>query len=131
VPGAELPIAPASLAAVHEHVAALFDGAQVPDDDRYRFTTAVAEVAANIIEHSSSGTSFSIVLDLDRERIEATFEDDAEEVDPTVLDRPMPEDFAERGRGMAILRGAVDEVRYERLGDRNRWTLIRWLRSAP
>ena len=130
MPAADLPAVAASLDAVHERLDALFADGEVPDDDRFRFSTAVAEVAANIVEHSRAGTTFSVALDLDAERIEATFEDDAEAVDATVLDRPMPDDQAERGRGMAILRGAVHEVRYERVGERNRWTLVRWLRSG-
>lgn len=117
---------PDALEQVHALLDQLFASiADLEDTDRFLFATAVAEVAANIVEHGG-GTRFVLTL-RGGERLDARFEDDGAAIDPDVLFRSLPADDAMRGRGMAIVRAAVDEVRYERDGDLNRWTLVRGL----
>ena len=100
--------------------------ASVPDRDRMAFVTAVAEVAANIVEHASRGepVRLRLVLHVLEDRLEAHFEDRGRPYEPP----PTPEhedELAETGRGLAMVRALVDEVEYERDGPVNRWVVVR------
>ena len=69
---------PESLEQVHELLAALWADDAMPALDRMHFETAVAEVAANIVEHATRGTAVTLVLRVSGwpDRVEARFEDD-------------------------------------------------------
>ncbi|MCW2582911.1 MAG: hypothetical protein JWQ53_1701 [Klenkia sp.] len=129
---------PESLEQVHELLAALWADDAMPTLDRMHFDTAVAEVAANIVEHATRGQDVTLVLRVSGwpDRVEARFEDDGAEAhvdlaaaampgsgDPDDLDAVLA--LAEDGRGLALARAAVDELVYEREGSTNRWFLVR------
>lgn len=129
---------PESLDRVHELLAELWTDDDLPAADRVQFETAVAEVAANIVEHAAEGRDVTLVLRVSRwpDRVEARFEDDgaAADVDLAAATMPAagdPDDLdavlalAEDGRGLALARAAVDELVYEREGSTNRWLLVR------
>ena len=115
-----------SLDAVHDlldHAWAV--DADVSVRDRMAFATAVAEVAANIVEHASRGepVRMRVVLHVRDDRIEAHFEDRGRPYEPPP---PGPEDeLADSGRGLGMVRQLVDLVAYERDGPLNRWVLSR------
>ena len=44
---------------------------------------------------------------------------------PSTPRAALPDASAESGRGLALVGMVVDELRYEREGDRNRWTVRR------
>jgi anti-sigma regulatory factor (Ser/Thr protein kinase) len=120
--------APECLDRVHDLLTRLWaDASEVSGDDRIRFETAVAEVAANIVEHAGDGA----VVELDLEvcayadRVEALFCDTGAAAEVDVEGASLPGDMAESGRGLAIARAAVDEVVYERDGEVNRWRVTR------
>ncbi|MGY1705230.1 ATP-binding protein [Geodermatophilus sp. SYSU D00697] len=118
---------PELLEPVHALLARLWaDEPDVGTRDRIRFETAVAEVAANIAEHAvaAGAARVSLRLSSSPQRLRAVFEDDGAPVDPSALERPAPAGGAERGRGLSLVRAAVDEVRYERQGPINRWVLV-------
>ena len=98
--------------------------------DRIAFETAVAELAANIVEHAAAGRPVVLRLELraDAVQAEAAFEDEGRpfEGDPAGSE---PDDEAEHGRGLALASSLVDEVTYRRDGPLNRWTLVRRLRG--
>ena len=116
------------LDAIHDLVDRLWQAEPgVTDTDQMMFTTAVLEVANNIVSHNRSrpGVSISLGLTADPTALRAEFCDDGS---PAVVDlenTALPEDFAESGRGLALARMALDELGYERTKDVNRWRLAR------
>lgn len=106
-------------------------GATPRHDTRMQFDLAVIEIAANICEHAAheGGVTLELELTLYPDRVEARFDDDA---GPAALPptSEMPPQAAESGRGLAIVRRIVDELRYERLGERhNHWFLRKQLQQ--
>ena len=118
-------VGPGFLGPVHDLLTRLWaDEPDVGQQDRVRFETAVAEVAANIAEHGATGGTGQVTLQLSSgaDCLVAVFEDDG---DPPVLapDAGMPGEDAERGRGLPLARASVDAVEYQRDGIANRWVL--------
>lgn len=93
--------------------------------DRMTFQTAVAEVAANIVEHGARGepVRLRLVVHVRPDRLEAHFDDRGQEY-VEGASRPVGED-EESGRGLAMARAMVDAVLYERDGPVNRWHIYR------
>jgi serine/threonine-protein kinase RsbW len=128
------PADPRCLDHIHELLARLWEKApDVTGRDRALFATAVGEVAANIIKHGHGAgrTNLSVILRVDGTRIEAVFSDDGVPVDLDPAGPSLPGDLAESGRGLALVRAAVDLVTYERAGTLNRWHLVRRRNSPP
>lgn len=99
----------------------------VSAEDRMALELALVELASNVIEHGAAGTGVSCTLRLDvgADAVEANLVDDGVPVpvDPSVA--RLPDALAESGRGLALVQMVVDDLRYERVGDRNRWTVRR------
>ena len=116
---------PELLEPVHDLLARLWaDEPGVDERDRIRFEIAVAEVAANIAEHSAGAGAARVSLQLSSspDRIQAVFEDDGAPVEARPEQPPAGD--AERGRGLLLARAAVDRFSYERDGATNRWVLV-------
>ena len=104
------------------------DQTDVAEVDRMMFTTAVLEVANNIISHG--GARFcSLVLQGDQLQLEASFCDDGDAVDVDLEAAVVSDDLAESGRGLALVRMAVDELSYRYQDGCSRWHLVR--RRSP
>ncbi len=119
------PAGPEALGPVHELLARLWDAEPgVGEATRLRFETAVAEIAANIAEHAAAAGAEVLELRVRGlpDRLEAVFEDDGGPVAPGP--GGWPPDDAERGRGLELVRAAVDDLSYERDGGRNRWVVV-------
>jgi sigma-B regulation protein RsbU (phosphoserine phosphatase) len=92
--------------------------------------TAVAELAANQIEHAYAGTPGRIQgrLSISHDRLEADLFDSGSEYvgfQPTEFDSRDP---PLRGYGLKLIRSLVDDCAYRRLdGSRNHWHLVRYL----
>jgi serine/threonine-protein kinase RsbW len=124
----ETTASPSSLDEVHALFARLW--ADVPDVspmDRNAFETAVAEVAANVIEYAGTGDTvvMRLLLRALEDRVEAYLEDLGHPYDDQGAARSAVDDSAERGRGLFIARALTDELTYERDGSLNRWFLRR------
>lgn len=93
--------------------------------DRMCFTTALAEVAANIVEHAAREATVPVRLVVQSSETELTalFEDHGAPYE----DAPTgsAEDLAESGRGLEMARALTDELEYEREGPVNRWLVVR------
>ena len=105
------------LEAVHRTMAKFWDGFDPPLDERWRmlFEIAVAEVAANILEHALP-PQITLTLRAVNGSVSADFLDTGAGWGGQREPRGVVEDLAERGRGLTIAQVAVDEVAYERLG---------------
>jgi serine/threonine-protein kinase RsbW len=114
---------------VHAALARLWDAApEVPDLDRLRFETAVIEIATNVVRHTvpvgDGPVRASVLLRADPARLEAELTDDGAPV-RVDLDPAPVDDFAESGRGIALVLRAVDSLSLAREGGRNTWRLAR------
>lgn len=107
-------------------VGEMFAVEEIDDSDRMQFEIAVAEIGANIIEHAGRGRPISLTLQLTLfpDRLEAVFLDDGAPARVDLRSVELPDALAERGRGLAIALAALDELRYHRRSDTNRWTLV-------
>lgn len=92
--------------------------------------TALIEVAGNAVEHGTppGGLHYRFDLEVSSDGLRGAFTDDGDPVD--VPDHTAyPDDvLAESGRGLALARAALTELRYERQGDLNAWFLTRLTR---
>ncbi|NGP04195.1 ATP-binding protein [Rhodococcus sp. 14C212] len=121
-----------TLTGVHALIEEMMSAGRVEDADRFQFEIAVAEIAANIVEHAGDGDPVTMRLELRlcSDRIEACFHDDGRPARVDLETVRMPGDMAERGRGLAIALAALDELSYRRRDATNRWILVRQ-RSDP
>lgn len=119
---------PSCLDAVHDLFADLWAGTpDVAAADRMAFETAVAEVAANIVEHAArrEGVTLRLVLQAGADKVSAHLEDGGYPYEPDAVEPSSDEDLPERGRGLSIARALTDDLVYERDGAFNRWYLAR------
>ncbi|MGN6087866.1 MAG: ATP-binding protein [Actinomycetales bacterium] len=119
---------PAAVERVHDAVAGAARACPSAAD-AMAFETAVMEVIGNLVEHAV-GAAFTLEVRVGPESLEAVVEDDGEPplLPPGGLDAiPV---WAESGRGLGIARAALDELRLERRGDRNRWVMRREVRAS-
>jgi serine/threonine-protein kinase RsbW len=103
---------------------------------RARFTTAIAEIAANIIRHAYPGASepgpMRLHLYAYPDRVEAVFTDQGVAFIPTPPAEHGPEsdplELPESGRGLAVAQACLDELAYRRTGEEtNEWRLVKRL----
>ncbi|MCH9720503.1 MAG: ATP-binding protein [Actinomycetia bacterium] len=99
---------------------------QVPERIRLGTAIAVAEIAANIIEHAGRGKSIGLRMEVKalEDVVEVIFVDDGWEAQLDLTVARLPGDMAERSRGLALAQSVLGELSYSRSGGTNRWTLI-------
>jgi serine/threonine-protein kinase RsbW len=114
------------LEAVHRTLARFWRGFGSAPDERWRmlFEIAVAEVAANILEHALP-PQITFTLRASDGSVSADFIDTGTGWSRPDEARRVVSELAERGRGLTIAHTAVDEVAYERLGEVNHWRLVK------
>lgn len=130
----EGPAEPVWLDQVHAALDRLWTAsADVPELDRIRFETAVIEIATNIVRHTvpASGpgpVQAAVLLRSAPPRLEAELSDDGAAVSVDLDPAPV-DDLAESGRGIALVKRAVDTLTLARADGRNTWRLARvWAR---
>lgn len=113
---------------VHDFLADVWRSSSVDPMERFRFETALIELAANVMRHAAGrdGVTCSVTIQVSDSAIEAELVDDGEPGDID-LDRAMPDTLEESGRGIPLIRALVDEVVYSRTGDANCWHIARSL----
>ena len=119
------PAGPQCLDQLHDLLAQLW--AQHPgvsEVDQMMFTTAVLEISNNILTHGEP-TTLWVVVAADPGQLEAQLSDDGTTTDADPAAAVLPDELCDSGRGLAMVRMAVDEVRYEHAGGRNHWYLLR------
>ena len=126
------PAGPECLDAIHDLLDRLwYARASIDDTDRAMFTTAVLEIANNIVTHNDpeSRVSLSLAVTADSDVLRAELRDDGSPAMVNTEVPTLPDDFAGSGRGLAMARMALDDFRYERAEEQNRWQLERRLGS--
>lgn len=96
--------------------------------DLMLFTTAVMEIAGNVVEHGrpEGQVRWQFTLDVGEETLLAVLSDSGEAYGGQPdAEAAMPDVWAESGRGFALAGAVLDDLRYERAEDRNRWHLVR------
>ena len=103
------------------------DDGRVGLTDRIRFECAVVETANTIIEHAApvlgrSTVTIAVSVTCRHELLRAVLTDDGQpsQVD---LSAATPDVAVGSGRGLAIARAASDVLGYERVRNRNSWTV--------
>ncbi|MDP9886356.1 serine/threonine-protein kinase RsbW [Sinomonas atrocyanea] len=95
--------------------------------DRTAFEIAVIEAVSNSIRHAIARAGTPMVLEIELRPTYRRLEAELREVgaQPTPSLRHEPGAAPAAGRGLAMLKQLMTEVRYERAGDVNVWTLGR------
>ncbi|WP_144713550.1 ATP-binding protein [Curtobacterium pusillum] len=119
---------PDDVTAVHAFLASVWDTEpSVSAEDRMALELALVELASNVIEHGGvrGAVSCSLHLDVGSDEVEAHLTDDGVPVPVDPSTARLPDALAESGRGLALVQMVVDDLRYERVDDRNRWIVRR------
>lgn len=118
---------PETMERIHTLLSDLFAECPVDTMDAIQFELAVAEIGANIIEHAGAGNAVHLRLEVEvtPERIAARYSDDGNPARVDLDTVSLPDDFAERGRGLAIAVNVLDELAYRRSAGVNHWRLVR------
>jgi serine/threonine-protein kinase RsbW len=118
---------PETLELVHTLLADTFRRHSLGPADAMPFELAVVEIGANIIEHSHAAAAVTVRLELEvfEDRIVANYSDDGNPARIDLDTVSLPDDLAERGRGLAIAINVLDELGYRRADGKNHWRLVR------
>ena len=120
---------PANVNDVHDFVELeLNRHPDLSDRDRMTFETALIELASNVIQHADTGLGVACTLTLrvDSDSIRARLSDTAEDGGFKLMAHGLPkDDLAESGRGIAFIQALVDDLCYDRVGDRNFWSITK------
>ena len=126
-------VPPGDVNAVHALLEAVWaDAPEIPMMERFKFETALLELASNVVRHADGGSGLwcTLEIDTDSESIRATVLDDGEPSEDHVLvRRDMPDALSESGRGIAMIQALVDNLAYTREGMTNRWHISRRFES--
>jgi serine/threonine-protein kinase RsbW len=98
---------------------------QVPDNVRMHMGIAAGEIGANIVEHAAPYRPVRMWMDVEMlpGRVRVEFTDDGDPVQIDLGAVCMPDDMAERGRGLALARAVLEELTYRR-AEFNHWMLV-------
>ena len=122
---------PEAIDAVHSQLDALWEDASfVPEIDRMTFATAVVEAASNVVQHAVPESAIPVELGVDICIREASLRAEVSAfgaADPAIgnTDPEMPDEDAESGRGLALIRALVTTVTFIRQDGTNTWVLSR------
>jgi serine/threonine-protein kinase RsbW len=129
----KVPATMEALEAIADFMSQVVVTAGLDEGTSYRIQLAVDEIATNVIAHGYAMGKIAGVLELravmDEDRLTILIEDTGRTYDPHKYRRPKDLDlpFEQRkvgGLGVYLAMHSVDEFHYERLGDRNRHTLV-------
>jgi len=116
---------------VNDEIAFFWRMHQLPEDTRLDVLLSIEEALSNVIRHGGAGSEIAVRASLDRDAIEVQLEDDGPAFDPLSyppprLDLPLQE-RQRGGLGIHLVQCLMDRVKYERVQDRNRLTMVKRL----
>ena len=124
---------PDDVDAVHDFLETVWAAnPEVSEYDRMAFETALIELAANVIQHAAGegGVTCVLTVNADEHGLSASLADTADAGGIVLMARSMPDELAESGRGIALIQALVDDLRYERIDERNVWSISKARGSA-
>lgn len=97
----------------------------IPPLVRLHMGIAAGEIGANIIEHAAPGREVWMTIDVavSADQVRLEFTDDGDPVDVDIAAATLPDEMAERGRGLALARSVLAELAYDRR-EVNHWILV-------
>jgi len=97
----------------------------VPEMVRTQVAIATAEIGANIIEHAAAGRllRMAMVIRVVTNQVWVEFTDDGGPFHLDLNSVSLPDDMAERGRGLPLAKAVLDRLLYQR-DVMNHWTLV-------
>lgn len=100
----------------------------VPSTVRCRLRIANNEIVVNIVKHATKGIDRPVGIQMwvmvrDNDVV-VTFEDDGIVAADGVIDREMPHELDESGRGIPLARATLSHLEYRRSHERNFWILV-------
>ena len=97
----------------------------VPPVERMNVELAAGEIGANIIEHAAHGRRAWMTMDVAvfSDHLKVEFTDDGDPVPVDLATVCLPDDLAERGRGLALAQAVLATLEYRRT-DVNHWILV-------
>ncbi|MFJ4222440.1 ATP-binding protein [Curtobacterium luteum] len=119
-----------SLDVVQDHFARWWDGLGTDDLAlRFKLETALAEIAANIVEHTrrtdrEAGRRYTVDLDATDRALTAVLTDNGRPADVDLGAVTMADVHEESGRGLALAIAALDRLEHRHEHGRNVWTLV-------
>lgn len=75
-------------------------------------TVALSEACTNVLKHSGPGDEYLVKFELDNDVCSIKVVDVGTGFDPDALPESQPDNDAERGRGVQLMRHLVDELRF-------------------
>lgn len=126
----DVPAIVSSLDEVQDRFGVWWDSLGIDDVRlRFGFETAVAEIAANIVEHTrrndqQAGRRYTVELDATDHELVAVLTDNGRPSDVDLAAVTMAEVDEESGRGLAIAIAALDRLEHRHEGGHNVWTLV-------
>ncbi|WP_439691391.1 ATP-binding protein [Curtobacterium sp. SP.BCo] len=130
----DLACPPDDVTAVHTFLTSVWDTEpSITPEDRMALELALVELTSNVIEHGAGGRAVACALQLEvgDDAVEVHLTDDGVPVPIDPAAARLPDALAESGRGLALVQMVVDVLRYERVADRNEWTVRRGLHRGP
>lgn len=97
--------------------------AHVPGLIRMQISIAVTEIAANILEHGRA-MSFELEVHVRPDEVEVEFTDDGHPAHIDLASVRMPDELADRGRGLAMAKAVAQLVSYARDELGNHWRIV-------
>lgn len=117
---------PEDVNSVHEFLEEIWsENSQISMRDRFSFETALIELTSNIIFYAQehSGVACEILINTSADRIEAVISDDGDLVELALDEHMMPDEYAESGRGIPLIKILVNDLSYDREGHLNKWVM--------
>jgi serine/threonine-protein kinase RsbW len=120
---------PDQLEAVHALLAeAAGEHPKLDPTDVMLFETAIIEIANNVVEYGrpEGEVRWKFTIRVREHEIEAELDDTGQMFSPA-LDKEMPGQDAEGGRGLPLAEALLDQIEFKRMGDTNHWHMVRRL----
>jgi len=98
----------------------------VPEETRSQINIAVGEIVANIVEHAAKNGPVLVQMSVEvhPDEVHVIFTDDGAPCPTYPETVNMPDELAERGRGIPMMQSVLRKLTYHRSATQNHWRLI-------